>query len=103
MKFRRYEAFRGKIGVVLFSINWGIICFVVSVLLGVSYLVRKGLKKNWMKVHRILTVCLLVFLVLHVAVVGGELEKDDTELPVKGHHGPVGHGEKRRRHRYGNN
>ncbi|MGN1167287.1 MAG: hypothetical protein ACI4S2_12770 [Lachnospiraceae bacterium] len=62
-----------RIGVALFSFNWGTICFVVSVLLGLSYLIRKRLKKNWMKVHRILTVCLLVCLMLHVVEVGIQL------------------------------
>lgn len=58
------------IGSELLSLNWGTICFVVSVLLGRSYLARKGLEKNWMKVHRILTICLLVCLALHMAGVG---------------------------------
>lgn len=29
-------------------------CFLVSVLLGASYLIRKVFKKNWMNIHRIL-------------------------------------------------
>ena len=47
----------------------------VSVLLGISYLVRKKLKKNWMRVHRILTICLIVILVVHVVDVGIQLPK----------------------------
>ncbi|MGN0329284.1 MAG: FMN-binding protein [Lachnospira sp.] len=58
------------IGTLLFSFNWGTACLIVAVLLGISYLLRKVLKKNWMRVHRILTVVLLVFMVIHIADVG---------------------------------
>lgn len=75
-----------KIGTVLFSLNWGTLCFALSVLLGISYLVRKVLKKNWMPVHHILTVCLLAVLAIHVVDVGIQLpkrilaEKTDSDI-----------------------
>lgn len=58
------------IGTVFFSFNWGTICFVISVLLGLSFLFRKVLKKSWMRIQRILTVCLLILVVVHIADVG---------------------------------
>lgn len=45
----------------------------VSVLLGLSYLLRRKLKGNWMKIHRVLTVCLIVLVLLHVFDVGIQL------------------------------
>ena len=62
-----------RIGTVFFTFNWGAACFIVSVLLGLTYLLRKVLKKKWMQVHRILTVCMLVLMVLHIADVGIQL------------------------------
>ena len=61
------------IGTVLFSLNWGSACFIVSVLLGLTYLLRRVLKKQWMWAHRVLTVCLLIHMVIHVADVGIQL------------------------------
>lgn len=61
------------IGTVLFSLNWGSACFIVSVLLGLTYLMRRVLKKQWMRIHRILTVCFLILVVIHVADVGIQL------------------------------
>lgn len=55
---------------VLFTLNWGTACFICSVLLAVSYLVRKKLHKGWMPVHRVLTVLMLALLVLHILEVG---------------------------------
>ena len=57
-------------GTVLFTANMGTVCFVLSVLLGATYLFRKKLKKNWMKLHRILTVVFVVTIVIHVYQVG---------------------------------
>lgn len=58
------------IGSLLFTWNMGTVCFVLSVLLGVSYLLRKQWRKQWMPVHRLLTVLLAVALVIHVFQVG---------------------------------
>ena len=43
---------------------------VFAILLGISYLIRKVLKKNWMKLHRLLTVLFAVSLVIHVFQMG---------------------------------
>ena len=61
------------IGTLIFSFNWGTACFIVSILLGLSYVLRKVLKKNWMRIHRILTIVVVVLLVIHVADVGIQL------------------------------
>lgn len=61
------------IGTVLFSLNWGTACFIISVLLGVTYLLRRVLKKQWMRAHRVLTVCFLMLIVIHVVDVGIQL------------------------------
>lgn len=46
---------------------WGIVSFITILLLGLSYVLRKKIKNpNWMKVHRVLTVIMLVTLTLHL-------------------------------------
>lgn len=62
-----------RVGTVFFTLNWGTACFLVSVLLGLSYLRRRTLKKQWMRVHRVLTVGMLVLMVIHIADVGIQL------------------------------
>ena len=64
----------------LFTWNWGTVCLVVAVLLAVSYMLRRKLKKRWMKLHRVLTIAMIAVLVLHVADVGVQLF--DRMLPV---------------------
>ena len=54
----------------LFNLNFGSICFLWVILLGVSYLLRKKLRKYWMPVHRVLTVLMLLFLLLHLIDMG---------------------------------
>jgi len=58
------------IGTVLFTVNAGTVCFVMAVLLAVSYLCRKTLKRKWLVIHRILTVLMIAALVWHIAVMG---------------------------------
>jgi uncharacterized protein with FMN-binding domain len=58
---------------VLFTWNWGTACLVLSILLGLTYLLRKTLKRRWMPLHRIATVALLTCLVLHILDVGLQL------------------------------
>lgn len=55
---------------VLFTLNWGSAALGLGVLLALSYLLRKKLKKHWMPVHRLLTVLLLAVIVLHVVNTG---------------------------------
>lgn len=55
---------------VFFTLNWGTACFICSVLLAVSYLARKGLRKKWMPLHRILTVLMIALLAVHLTEVG---------------------------------
>lgn len=50
----------------LFTLNLGTACFFVALLLALTYMFRKKLKKRWMFLHRLLTVILLVLIVLHV-------------------------------------
>lgn len=62
-----------RVGEVLFSFNWGTLCFILSVLLALSYVIRRRLKKSWMKVHRIFVVGMFIIVVLHVIDVGIQL------------------------------
>ncbi|WP_313894536.1 ferric reductase-like transmembrane domain-containing protein [Psychrobacillus sp.] len=50
----------------LFTLNLGTACFFVALLLALTYMFRKKLKKRWMFLHRVLTVILIVLIVLHV-------------------------------------
>ena len=50
----------------LFTLNLGTICLFVSILLALTYVFRKKLKKRWMFLHQVLTIILLVLLILHV-------------------------------------
>jgi uncharacterized protein with FMN-binding domain len=59
-----------SIAPVLFTFNWGTACFVAAVLLALTYLFRKKLKKLWMPLHRILTVILIVLLAIHLIDMG---------------------------------
>lgn len=79
---------QASFGQMLFTWNMGTICFVISILLGLTYVLRKILKKNWMKLHRILTVVLVAAIVIHVyqmgitlprAVFHSEKEAETTE------------------------
>jgi len=54
----------------LFTWNWGTASLIAAVLLAVSYMLRKLLRKRWMTLHRVLTVALIAFVVLHVSEVG---------------------------------
>lgn len=64
---------QAALGNVLFTWNMGTVCFILSILLGITYLLRKILKANWMKLHRILTVMLVVSLVIHIFQMGIKL------------------------------
>lgn len=55
---------------VLFTLNFGSVCFLFTILLALSYLLRKRLGKRWMPAHRLLTVCLAALLIFHLADVG---------------------------------
>jgi uncharacterized protein with FMN-binding domain len=66
---------------VLFTWNLGTVSLIVSALLAASYMLRRRLKKQWMKLHRILTVALIAVVVLHVADVG--VQVFDRLLPVR--------------------
>lgn len=50
----------------LFTLNLGTVCLFVALLLALTYMFRRKLKKRWMLLHRVLTVLLLVLIVLHV-------------------------------------
>lgn len=62
-----------QLGAVLLSFNWGTACFIASLFLGLSYVLRKILRKKWMITHRILTIILLLLLLLHILDVGIQL------------------------------
>lgn len=62
----------------VFSLNWGTANWVVSILLGLSWLLRKklNLKKWWMYIHRVLTVAFVSLIVIHIINVGGIIIDD---------------------------
>lgn len=60
---------------VLFTLNFGTFCYICVIILGLTYLLRKKIKKLWMILHRIFTVIFAVLLVLHMVAVGLELPK----------------------------
>ena len=55
-----------KIAPELFTLNLGTACFIVTVFLWLTYLLRRQLKKKWMIFHRVLTVILILLTILHV-------------------------------------
>lgn len=57
----------------ILSFNFGTLCMVMGVLLGLTYFLRKMLRGKcaWIKPHRWLTVVLIVFLGVHLWEVGG--------------------------------
>jgi len=57
----------------ILSFNFGTLCMVMGVLLGLTYMLRKLLpgKCTWIKPHRWLTAVLIVFLGIHLWEVGG--------------------------------
>lgn len=69
------------LGPVLFTLNWGSLCFVLLFLLLLSYLLRKQLKKAWMPIHRVLTVLLVAVLAVHLLDVGIHV-LDRAPVPV---------------------
>ena len=61
---------RVMLGPVLFTLNWGSLCIVLLLLLLLSYLLRKQLKRAWMPIHRVMTVLLVAVLAVHLLDVG---------------------------------
>lgn len=57
----------------LFTLNWGTGVLIVAALLGLTYMLRRTLKKAWMPLHRILTAALITMLVLHMCSMGVQL------------------------------
>lgn len=57
----------------VFSFNLGTLCWIISILLGISWIIRKKFKKGitWIKLHRVLTVIFVVSIIWHVIDVGG--------------------------------
>lgn len=50
------------------GINTGTICLLLLLLLWCTYLLRKQLRKQWIILHRLLTVCLVVTLIAHILI-----------------------------------
>lgn len=58
------------IALVLLTWNAGTLSLLLIILLGLSYLLRKKLRKGWMPLHRALTVAVLTALVCHLMATG---------------------------------
>lgn len=74
----------------VWSINIGTITWVLSILLGINWMIRKRMKNlgAWIYYHRILTVIFMTTLVCHIVEVGGiqifkVLGKSDTRIESK--------------------
>lgn len=65
--------------------NKGTILWVVLILLGVSFYLRKVLIRNrsWIKVHRVLVAASLALLILHVLEVGGFVGYEAVKMAVQ--------------------
>jgi len=63
----------------VFSFNFGTLCMLMGILLGLTYWLRKAYKGtcSWCKPHRLLTAVLLVFLGIHLWEVGGIMGPQD--------------------------
>ncbi len=59
---------------VLFTLNWGTLSLIVAILLAVSFMLRRKLKRQWIVVHRVLTVLMIALVVLHISDVGIQLD-----------------------------
>jgi uncharacterized protein with FMN-binding domain len=55
----------------IFSLNYGTLMVVITILLALTYFFRKNLKKLWMRFHRMLTVAIIAVLLIHIVDVGG--------------------------------
>lgn len=62
----------------LLSFNWGTGIVIISILLGLSWMLRKKLqlKKWWMYIHRALSITFAAMLVIHIINVGGIMIDD---------------------------
>lgn len=52
-----------------FGFNTGTACFAVMLVLLLSYLLRRKLKKHWLPLHRWLTLALWILIILHIFIV----------------------------------
>lgn len=68
---------------VLFTWNMGTVCLVLAILLGITYILRKALKKNWMRLHRVLTVMFVTAIVIHIYQMGITLPYVISDLGQK--------------------
>ncbi len=59
-----------EIAPVLFTWNAGTAAWMATLLLALTYLLRKALKKRWMTAHRMLTALFAAVCVLHIATTG---------------------------------
>ncbi len=56
----------------LFSFNYGTICIVAGILLGVMFLFKSRMRRKvWLNIHRVLSVAAVALLVIHLFDVGG--------------------------------
>lgn len=71
------------LGTELLTWNAGTLCFLLFLLLALSYLLRKKLRKGWMPLHRALTVAAVTALVCHLMVTGISLDDLLFTQPVQ--------------------
>ena len=61
---------QASFGDILLTWNMGTVCLIFAILLGITYILRKILKKNWIRLHRVLTVMLIAAIVIHIYQMG---------------------------------
>lgn len=71
------------LGQELLTWNAGTLCFILFILLAISYLLRKKLRKSWMPLHRAMTVAAVTALACHLMVTGVSLDDLLVAQPVQ--------------------
>jgi cytochrome b561 len=61
---------------------WGLAGMVFLLGLAASYLLRKKLKPNWLRWHRVLTLCFLLTVVLHIGLEAQAIQAEEHQIKI---------------------
>jgi|LGVF01.1.fsa_nt_gb uncharacterized protein with FMN-binding domain len=72
----------------LLSLNFGTLIVVFSILMGITYYLRKKFNKgsSWLSIHRALTLMILILIPVHIIEVGGLVGMDALVIELNGDH-----------------
>lgn len=72
----------------LLSLNFGTLIVVLSLLMGITYYLRKKFNKgsSWLSIHRALTLMILILIPVHIIEVGGFVGVDALVIELNGDH-----------------